>query len=89
MRGKVAKALRREANIYAQQTGRLVNVVHTVDHGPRLIMLPSEELDPKTGKLQFRPVRFERLQDVIVDGPRFFLKALKRAYKKGLLKTVA
>lgn len=94
MRQKVAKALRREAREFAAQTGRTVNRYKEVWH-ERYFMRPElilPDLDPKTGKFRTIPpakIRDDRLQVVLVDGPRFFLKALKHAWKRDLLASVA
>lgn len=84
MRGTVAKRLRRVAQKFATDTGRTENKIRTIDHGPVVQMVPDEELN-LNGTFRYIPIRFDRLQDVLVDGPRFFLKRLKQAHRLGLL----
>jgi hypothetical protein len=84
MRGKVARALRREAFKFAVQTGRTVNRIAQLQHRFAFrYMLPA--LTP-TGLPQFRIIRDVHMHDVIVDGPRFFYQRLKQGFMRGQIR---
>lgn len=83
MRQTVAKRLRREANQFARTTGRHTNVYKTFYHH-KVKEIVMDELLPN-GQPDIRKVDYTNERVVLTDGPRFFLKALKRAYTGKLL----
>jgi hypothetical protein len=84
MRAKVAKALRREARQFAEQTGRTKDKLDFMRHGFSFVLV--EEALSLQGLIRRSKISGIHDHAVVVDGPRFFLKALKRAYRRGLLR---
>lgn len=83
MRQKVAKALRREARAFAEKSGRTADIVKTIARKKTIeIQLPA--LLPN-GKFDIRKIDVVRHQDILTDGPRFFYRQLKKAFRRGLL----
>lgn len=87
MRQKVAKALRREARKFAEQTGRTADVYKTLARKKKII-IREEALNPD-GTFNEREIEVVRTQAVLADGPRFFYQNLKRAFRQGLLTRTA
>lgn len=85
MRQKVAKALKRAAYKFAQEKGRLVDRIEVIRHRDKLVVVPGMDLLPN-GKLP--TVRIQCLQDVVADGPRYFYRQLKKAYRRGALQEI-
>lgn len=83
MRQKVAKALRREAQKFAEQHDRTADVYTTIGRKKKItIVMPA--LLPN-GKRDEREIEVVRTQDVLSDGPRYFYRQLKKAFRRGKL----
>lgn len=87
MRQKVAKALRREARKFAERTGRTTDTYKTIGSKKKII-IREEALNPD-GTFNEREIEVTRTQGLLADGPRFFYRQLKKAFRRGLLTRTA
>jgi hypothetical protein len=86
MRNKKAKALRREALLYARLTNQTAHKVRETVVKKALVEYRLPGLDPMTGK----PITFQRVEDRVViqnvSGVRFFYQRMKKLERQGLIR---
>jgi hypothetical protein len=85
MNGKTAKALRREALLYAKQDDNTALRLRTLRHPQKVMRIPRPDLDPMTGLPLYIDIPYHPETVKIVGGVRFYNQRLKAGYRRGIV----